>query len=160
MAFHFLISQHAIDRFIERYTRTALEPRTVQRVLLSELKRGCGLARQYGAEELYLLPCCLVAVIEWRKDFGVVKTILTREQAIATMESQGAIRRRTDRVPRPDELRALAERHVKEGLSQNEGEVHLKALGYDPARKAGFLYRAAYRSARFEEARRKLERAS
>ena len=159
MARHFLISDHAVARFRERYPQTFVTHR-VRRVLLSELKRGCGLAQQYGNDELYLLPCCLVAVIEWRKDYGVVKTVLTREQAITTMERQGVIRKRTDRVPYPEHLRALALQHVDAGLSREQGEERIRALGYDPTKKAGFLYRSAYRMARFEQARRRLERAS
>jgi hypothetical protein len=42
---------------------------------------------------LYLLPCGLVAAAVCHDGKVFVKTLLTREHAIATMESQGAVLR-------------------------------------------------------------------
>src|SRR6266446_10364366 len=85
----------------------------------------------------------------------VVKTVLTREQAIANMESRGAVLRtarpfrheiRATRAASRAELCALAERHFNAGVSKKERNASLRERGYDPAGSAGEMYRAAYQA--------------
>ena len=94
MARRFVITDHALERFVERHGRvdhlTEVESR---RLLLAELERGVLFGGQVGHAALYLLPCGLVAATVQDRGVEFVKTVLTREQAIANMESQGAVLR-------------------------------------------------------------------
>jgi hypothetical protein len=88
----FVITDHALDRFVERYDELDVrQPEQCEQVLLAELERGVLFGGQVGTDQLYLLPCDLVAVIAWHDGTGFVKTVLTRAQAIASMEARGAI---------------------------------------------------------------------
>lgn len=90
----FVVTDHALDRFFERYDGPdALRPDACERRLLAELERGVLFGGQVGDGELYLLPCGLVAAVVRGDGCRIVKTVLTRAQAIANMESQGAILR-------------------------------------------------------------------
>lgn len=154
----FLISDRALDRFAERHAEISnLETSLVRQVLLAELERGFPFGGQIGDgdDELYLLPCGSVAAVAWRDGVGIVKTVLTKEQAIAGMESQGAVLRTADQLQyllrraTPAEIievRKLAEKHFHGRVSRTQRNVELRAMGYDPAGDAGDLYRAAYRS--------------
>ena len=84
----FLISDHAFDRFVERQPGVALlKTRQRRRLLLSQLKRGVLFGAQLGKDELYLLPCGVVAAITRTRWSRIVKTILTYEQALASVRS-------------------------------------------------------------------------
>ena len=94
MGSRFVVTDHAVDRFFERYEgRDALHPSECKRRLLAELERGVLFGGQVGDGELYLLPCGLVAAVVRDDGCRIVKTVLTRAQAIANMESQGAVLR-------------------------------------------------------------------
>ena len=156
MATRFVITDHALDRFIERAELDYPEPAQYRALLVAQLERGVPFGGQVGNDELYLLSCGLVAVVVWDKGSGFVKTVLTRNHAIANMESQGAILRpvrawrlqfRDTRDPASRaELRALAERHFHAGIEKKERNVILREHGFDPAGEAGEIYRAAYRA--------------
>jgi len=156
MASRFVITDHGLDRFIERAEFDHPESAQSRELLLAELERGVPFGGQVGHDALYLLPCGLVAAIAWEDGNGFVKTVLTREQAIANMEAQGAVLRpvrpfrhevRETRAASSAELRALAEQHFKAGVSKKERNAMLRELGYDPAGEAGEIYRAEYGAA-------------
>ena len=153
MSLRFVVTDHAFDRFVERAECNSLESDQYRELLLAELERGVPFGGQVGNDALYLLPCGLVAAIVWEDGSGFVKTVLTREQAIANMEYQGAILRparpfrhevRETRAASRAELCALAERDFEAGVSKKERNAMLRELGYDPAGKAGEIYRAVY----------------
>jgi len=155
MTLRFVVTDHALERFIERSELDSLESDQYRELLLAELERGVPFGGQVGHDALYLLPCGLVAAIAWEDGNGFVKTVLTREQAIANMEAQGAVLRparpfrhevRETRAASRAELRALAERHFNAGASRKERNATLRERGYDPAGEAGEIYRAAYRA--------------
>ena len=92
MATRFEITDHALDRFVERYDGIDdMRPDQYERFLLAELQRGVLFGGQRGNGALYLLPCGLVAATVRDQGIEFVKTVLTREHAIANMESQGAV---------------------------------------------------------------------
>src|SRR5438874_880132 len=93
MATTLVITDHALDRFVERAEVDNIESGQYRELLLAELERGVPFGGQVGNDQLYLLPCGLVAVIVWDKGTGFVKTVLTRDHAIASMESRRAILR-------------------------------------------------------------------
>lgn len=94
MVTRFVITDHALERFIERDGRVdQLTVAECRRLLLAELARGVLFGGQVGNGSLYLLPCGLVAATERDQGTEFVKTVLTREHAIANMESQGAVLR-------------------------------------------------------------------
>ncbi len=155
MSLRFVVTDHAFDRFVERAEFDNLESAQYRELLLAELERGVPFGGQIGDDALYLLPCGLVAAIVWEAGSGFVKTVLTREQAIANMEAQGTILRtarpflpevRETRAASRAELRALAERHFNAGVSRKERNAILRERGYDPAGEAGEIYRDAYRT--------------
>ena len=155
MASRFVITDHGLDRFIERAEFDNLESAQYRELLLDELERGVPFGGQVGNDALYLLPCGLVAAIVWEDGSGFVKTVLTRGQAIANMEAQGAILRFARPVyPVRDirdaankaELRGLAERHFRAGIEKKERNAILREHGFDPAGEGGDIYRAAYRA--------------
>ncbi len=179
----FLISDHALQRFAERHEEfDALGLNEARQVFLAELDHGVPFGGQIGGDELYLLPSGYVAAIAWRDGVGVVKTVLTKEQAIANMQSMGAILKPSpefehllgpahageteEDVDRLEaELRLLAEKHLNAGVGKKRRNALLRELGYDPAGKAGNIYRTAYRAllmaqyaARREAYRRQQER--
>jgi hypothetical protein len=147
MPSRFVITDHALSRFGER---TALPDEGLRQSLQAELERGVPFGGQLGEDELYLLPSGDVAAVVWERGDGIVKTILTREHAIANMQSRGATLRSSPElhvVIRETELRALAELHFNTGVSRKRRNALLREHGYDPAGKAGKIYRAAYRAA-------------
>ncbi len=149
MASRFVITDHALIRFAERASLGALDADGQRAVLLAELERGVPYGGQIGNDALCLLPCGAVAAVAWDRGRGFVKTVLTREHAIANMQSMGAVLRSTPefhQVIRADELRALAEEHFNAGLGRKRRNAQLRELGYDPAGEAGELYHAAYRA--------------
>lgn len=164
MAKRFLITEHALDRFAERHAEADdLELDESRQVLLAELERAVPFGGQLGTEEFYLMPCEYVAAVAWRDGIGIVKTVLTKEQAIVNMQSRGAVLRDPSALTsspakrRPaeseaeiaelrSELRVLAGKHVTEGVGKKMRNAILRELGYDPAGKAGIIYRDAYRS--------------
>ena len=88
MAPYFIISDHALARFAERQAGVAsLKVPHRRRVLLSQLRRSVVFGEQFGNEELYLLPCGAVAAIVRTRSLRIVKTILTYDQALASMRS-------------------------------------------------------------------------
>ena len=157
MGSRFVITDHALDRFAERHAESAaLQTNQYRELLLAELERGVPFGGQIGNDELYLLPSGNVAAITWQARTGIVKTVLTQEQAIAKMQSMGAVLRLARELPEqlPDtpraideaELRSLAEQHFKTGVGRKERNAILRQRGYDPAGEAGEIYRAAYRA--------------
>jgi len=182
------ITDHALDRFAERHPEFGeLSPDEGRQVFLAELERGVPFGGQLGDDELLLLPSGLVAVITWDQGVGIVKTILTREHAIANMQSQGmlpaASRRRTvpvashrpgkQKEPDPPAvtpqaeraLRQLVEQHLSQGIGRKTRNTLLREAGYDPKGPVGNVYRALFRAAReakqaadHEEALRKRRR--
>ena len=165
MAQRFLITDHALQRFAERHADSDdLESANARQVLLSELERAIPFGGQLGGEELRLLPCGYVAAIAWQDGVGIVKTVLTKEQAVVSMEAVGAILRRSPELkhlpafaqlldtvgdaPLEVELRFLAEWHLLNGVGKKKRNALLRELGYDPTGKAGDIYRAAYRALR------------
>jgi hypothetical protein len=168
-----VISEHALHRFAERHPEVDdLEPGQSRQVFLEELERGVPFGGQVGDDELRLLPCGLVAAVTWTDGVGVVKTVLTKELAIANMQSQGVVperfrprrplRRAADPAPpvepEPDPveadplleatMRQLAEDHLREGIGKKERNAQLRELGYDPNGPAGEVYRDLLRTAR------------
>ena len=88
MAPYFIISDHALARFAERQAGVAaLKVQRRRRLLLSQLQRGVVFGEQLGNEELYLLPCGTVAAIVRVRSLRIVKTILTYDQALASMRA-------------------------------------------------------------------------
>jgi len=129
MAAHFILTLHALRRFIERYPAIAdLRLGQYRRFLLAELERAVRFGGSMTTGALYLLPCGLVAVIVWHDGKGFVKTLLTLKHA-----SNNA-------------LRALARQHFDAGLSWKERTAILRRHGFDPAGAAGEIYRAAYQA--------------
>lgn len=156
MGSRFVITDHALDRFAERHAESAaLQASQSRELLLAELERGVPFGGQIGNDELYLLPSGNVAAITWQARTGIVKTVLTQEQAIANMRSMRAVLRLARELPEqlPDtcaideaELRTLAEQHFNTGVGRKERNAILRQRGYDPAGEAGEIYRAAYRA--------------
>ena len=150
MASRFVVTDHALARFVEQFhDLDGLEADAQRHVLLAELERGVPFGGQVGNDALYLLPCGAVAAVAWNRGCGFVKTVLTRDHAIANMQSMGAVLRFTPKfrqVIRADELHALAEEHFNAGLGKKSRNALLRELGYDLAGQAGELYRAAYRA--------------
>jgi len=129
MAAHFILTLHALRRFIERYPAIAdLKCGQYRRFLVAELERAvrCGGSVTTGVR--YLLPCGLVAVIVWHDGKGFVKTLLTLKPT------------------NWDALGALARQHFDAGLSWKERTAILRRHGFDPAGAAGEIYRAAYQA--------------
>ena len=89
MAKRFVPTHHALRRFAERYPDLhALNAHEQRQVLLAELERGVPYGGQAGHEALYLLPCGDVAAVVWNRGYWFVKTVLTREHAMANMQSR------------------------------------------------------------------------
>lgn len=166
MARRLLITDHALDRFAERHPDfDQLEADESRQVLLSELDHGVPFGGQLGDDELYLLPCGYVAAISWRDGVGIVKTVLTRELAIANMQAQGVVLKETRQSNGPlarasrveasytdpllaSRMRRLAEQHLSEGIGRKRRNALLRELGYDPDGHIGGVYRAAFQAAR------------
>lgn len=162
MISRFVITHHAVQRFLERYDGASYPSlEQARRILLAELDRGVPFGAQVGNGALYLLPCGLVAAAVLHHGCCFVKTILMREHAIAGMESRVTMLRPVVDVVRQEaqrrndnaltseekaELRGLAERHFKAGVARNERNAILRERGFDPAGEAGEIYRAAYRA--------------
>ena len=150
MVSRFVVTDHALARFVEQYCDLGTLGADAQRhVLRAELERGVPYGGQIGNDELCLLPCGAVAAVAWDRGRGLVKTVLTREHAIANMQSMGAVLRSTPefhQVIREGELRELAEEHFSAGLGRKRRNALLRERGYDPAGEAGELYHAAYRA--------------
>ena len=148
----FVITLHALSRFVERYAGIGLKVGQIRLVLRAELDRGVPFGGQVGKSTLYVLPCGLVAAVAWNHGRGFVKTVLTRGQAIANMESGAILRfarpvyavRDTSDAANKAELRGLAERHFHAGIEKKERNAILREHGFDPAGEAGDIYRAAY----------------
>lgn len=153
MATRFVITDHALDRFVERHS--GIDQRTrgqLLRLLLTQLAQGVRVANGSGKRVLYLLPCGLVGVVLWQGCTGTVKTVLT-QQMVANMESRGRVIRAM-RVRHPNdalnpaqeaELRTLAELHRRAAINIRERNAALRKRGYDPGSWAGEFYRSAYR---------------
>src|SRR5262245_4053267 len=63
----FLITLHALSRFIERYEGSGdLKAGQYRPFLRSELQRAVPIGAQSGDGALYLLPCGCVAVVVWK----------------------------------------------------------------------------------------------
>lgn len=86
----FVITRHGLERWIERAELDHLELHRARDLLLAELSRGVLFGGQFGNQQLLLLPCGLVAAIVRDDGNAFVKTVLTRDHAIANMESRGA----------------------------------------------------------------------
>jgi hypothetical protein len=151
----FLISDHAVVRFVERHEEAGeLDDTQLGPVLLAELERSTAYGGQIGGDQLRLLPCGLVAVVG---PDGFVKTVLTRQLAIANMEAYGlrlssyrvsvsAPLRRLSAIPWP--LRRLAEYHLRLGIGKKARNQALRDHGYDPAGEDGDQYRTIFRELR------------
>ena len=143
MASRFVVTDHALARFVEQYHELeGLEADAQRHVLLAELELGVAYGGQFGNDAMYLLPCGAVAAVAWNRGCGFVKTVLTRDHAIANMQSMGAVLRSNPEfhvVIRADELHALAEEHFSAGLGRRRRNALLRELGYDPAGEAGEL---------------------
>ena len=88
MAPSFIITDHALARFAERQAGVAaLKMQRRRRLLVSQLQRSVVFGEQLGNEELYLLPCGAVAAIVRARSVRIVKTILTYDQALASVRS-------------------------------------------------------------------------
>ena len=150
----FVITDHGLNRFVERAGLDYAESDRCRELLLAELARGVPFGGQVGNDELSLLPCGLVAALVRQDGRAFVKTVLTRQQAIANMESQGAILRAARPLDRQwrdpseaasiAELHELAEQHFNSGVSRKTRNAILREYGYDPAGVAGEIYREAY----------------
>ena len=102
MTLRFVPTHHALDRFAERHPDLdELDADEQRQVLLAELDRGVPYGGQLGHDVLYLLPCGDVAAVEWERGRGFVKTILTREHAMANMQSRTRHRRHEGSWARP-----------------------------------------------------------
>lgn len=83
MATHFVITRHALARFVERYERIDdLTPDQYRSFLLAELERGVPFGSQPRWGELLALPCGCVAAVLWHKGGGFVITVITRGHAL------------------------------------------------------------------------------
>ena len=83
-----IVGKHAVQRFIERYAGVrGFGIRRCRRILCAELNRGVRFGAQYGDDELYLLPCGVVAAVVWHRHVMIVKTVLTYEQALNTVHA-------------------------------------------------------------------------
>ena len=88
------ITLHALKRFIERYDGIQdLKLGEYRPFLRGELERAVLFGGQFGTSTLYLLPCGLVAAVVHHGRRAFVRTVLTREQAIADRERAGAAHR-------------------------------------------------------------------
>lgn len=86
----FQLSRHAIERFRERDgTCQNLDDQRVAALLWAEIDRSILLGVEDRKDQFVLLPCGLVAVLTWSSYQFVVKTILTRSMAIATLKAKG-----------------------------------------------------------------------
>jgi hypothetical protein len=122
MPSRFVITDHALSRFGELSSLPGTAE-DLEQALLAELERGVAYGAQLGNDVLYLLPCGDVAAVVWDHGIGVVKTILSREHAIANMESMGVTFRGSHKwTPEPDvaELRELAEQHFNSGETRKK----------------------------------------
>ena len=161
MALRFVLTDHALSRFVERHPElNELDAGGQRQVLLAELEHGVPYGGQTGQDALYLLPCGDVAAVAWAHGRGFVKTVLTREHALANMQSRGAVLqpclelhhalRAPDAATTAElaeveaDLRELAEQHFNAGISRKRRNALLRERGYDPGGKAGEIYGAAY----------------
>lgn len=88
MGLRFVPTDHAVNRFVERHPDLdELDANGQRQVLLAELERGVPYGVQFGRDVLYLLPCGDVAAVVWDRGLWFVKTVLTREHAIASMQA-------------------------------------------------------------------------
>src|ERR1043166_1667347 len=145
----FVVTDHALDRFVERYEGTdARKPHEYRQLLMRELARGVPVGGQRGNGQILLPPCGLGAALVCEQGILFVKTVLTRAYAIANMESRGAILRTARtwrdqvaparRAPpkrldpsQKEELRALAEQHFNAGMRSEEQPTELQEPGHD-----------------------------
>ena len=80
---HFVITRHALKRFVERYERIdQLKPGQYRSFLTAELERGVPFGSKPRLGELLSLACGCVAAVVWHKGAGFVMTVLTREHAL------------------------------------------------------------------------------
>jgi hypothetical protein len=83
MATRFVITYHALCRFVERYERVGeLEPDQYRSFLSAQLQQAVLFAVQPHHDQFLLLPCGCVAAVVWHKGAGFVKTVLTQRQAL------------------------------------------------------------------------------
>jgi len=71
MASRFVITDHGLDRFIERAELDNPESAQYRELFLAELERGVPFGGQVGNDALYLLPCGLVAAVVWDDGSGL-----------------------------------------------------------------------------------------
>jgi len=159
----FVITLHALRRFIERYAGIEdVNLGQYRPFITAELERAVCLGGARRTSQLYLLPCGLVAAVVWHDHKGFVKTVLTREHAIASMKSLRPIVRPArplrHQIPdartapstldskQKDALRALARQHFNAEVGWKERNASLREHGYDPVGTAGEIYRAAYQA--------------
>lgn len=172
---NYRVSDHAVSRLRERHLDSAgLSDIEARQVLLTELDRGIPFGAQCGtgADHLLLLPCELVAAIRRDEDTLTVKTILTKELAIANMQARGILLASsranllfTARVDSPldldrfletaerdrlqaardSSLRRLAEEHFRLGIGRKKRNDLLRQDGFDPAGHDGGRYRTFFR---------------
>lgn len=140
MTTKYVITEHAAQRWAERGDGSDL---------MQELSNGARVGVQRGSDYFLMLPGESVAVIA---KGNCVKTILTKDQAIANMQLSVAGRRGdfgplssvTDR--RAASLGALAARHVMAGMSKAKRNEELRGMCAVGSREHA-CYLAAFRAA-------------
>jgi hypothetical protein len=80
MRTHFVITDHALIRFIQRCDSTD-DPTwgESRRLLRDELERAVHYFGEIGKAALYFLPCGLTGVVIWDHGMAIVKTVLTHD---------------------------------------------------------------------------------
>lgn len=83
MAKRFVITRHALSRFVERYDRIdELTADQYRSFLSDELERAVLFGVQPHYDQFLLLGCGCVAAVVWHNGTGYVKTVLTPAQAM------------------------------------------------------------------------------
>ena len=83
MATRFVITCHALSRFLERYERVdELKPDQYRPFLSAQLQQAVLFGVQPHYDQFLLLPCGCVAAVVWHNGAGFVKTVLTQGQAL------------------------------------------------------------------------------
>lgn len=79
MRAHFIVTDHALIRFLQRYDGTdELTWSESRRLLQDELARGVHYFGEIGKGALFFLPCGLTGVVIWDHGRAIVKTVLTQ----------------------------------------------------------------------------------
>jgi hypothetical protein len=136
---------------------------------MAELERSTVFGGQIGKDQLRLLPCGLVAVTRPDGDTLLVKTVLTKQLAIANMEAQGfklssygvaVLAPLQPSAWKRMDLLGLAESHFRLGTGKKARNRALREHGFDPSGPDGHRYRALLEELRQAHDRAEYEKGS